>query len=72
MFRRARIIGRRFRIVHVMFRDETIEVSTYRSNHENAGGMWMNTSRAPTSTSAHARQCVLGRERKTPCGAISP
>ena len=37
VFRRARIIGRRFRIVHVMFRDETIEVSTYRSNHENAG-----------------------------------
>jgi poly(A) polymerase len=32
VFRRARIIGRRFRIVHVMFRDETIEVSTYRSN----------------------------------------
>ncbi len=37
VFRRARIIGRRFRIVHVMFRDETIEVSTYRSSHENAG-----------------------------------
>ncbi|MBL8520425.1 MAG: polynucleotide adenylyltransferase PcnB [Betaproteobacteria bacterium] len=37
VFRRARIIGRRFRIVHVMFRDETIEVSTYRSSHANAG-----------------------------------
>ncbi|MEP7156693.1 MAG: polynucleotide adenylyltransferase PcnB [Betaproteobacteria bacterium] len=33
VFRRARIIGRRFRLVHVMFRDETIEVSTFRSNH---------------------------------------
>ncbi len=31
-FRRAFIIGRRFRLVHVMFGDETIEVSTYRSN----------------------------------------
>lgn len=33
VFRRARIIGRRFRLVHVMFRDETIEVSTFRSSH---------------------------------------
>jgi poly(A) polymerase len=32
LFRRAFIIGRRFRLVHVMFGEETIEVSTYRSN----------------------------------------
>ncbi|MGA2549029.1 MAG: polynucleotide adenylyltransferase PcnB [Burkholderiaceae bacterium] len=31
-FRRARIIGRRFRLVHVMFGNDTIEVSTFRSN----------------------------------------
>ncbi|HEU0200914.1 MAG TPA: polynucleotide adenylyltransferase PcnB [Burkholderiaceae bacterium] len=30
-FRRAIIIGRRFRLVHVMFGPETIEVSTYRA-----------------------------------------
>jgi poly(A) polymerase len=30
-FRRAIIIGRRFRLVHVMFGAETIEVSTYRA-----------------------------------------
>lgn len=30
-FRRARIIGRRFRLVHVMFGPETIEVSTFRA-----------------------------------------
>ena len=30
-FRRARIIGRRFRIVHVMFGRETIETSTFRA-----------------------------------------
>ncbi len=30
VFRRARIIGRRFRLVHVMFGDETVEVSTFR------------------------------------------
>lgn len=31
-FRRAFIIGRRFKLVHVMFGEETIEVSTFRSN----------------------------------------
>ena len=31
-FRRARIIGRRFRLVHVMFGNDTIEVSTFRAN----------------------------------------
>jgi len=30
-FRRARIIGKRFRLVHVMFGPETIEVSTFRA-----------------------------------------
>lgn len=30
VFRRARIIGRRFRLVHVIFGDETVEVSTFR------------------------------------------
>jgi poly(A) polymerase len=33
VFRRSRIIGRRFRLVHVMFGDETIEVSTFRGSH---------------------------------------
>lgn len=33
VFRRSRIIGRRFRLVHVMFGDETVEVSTFRGSH---------------------------------------
>lgn len=32
LFRRARIIGRRFQLVHVMFGQDTIEVSTFRAN----------------------------------------
>jgi len=32
LFRRSRIIGRRFRLVHVMCGADTIEVSTFRSN----------------------------------------
>lgn len=37
IFRRSRIIGRRFRLVHVMFGDETIEVSTFRGSHLGEG-----------------------------------
>lgn len=31
LFRNSRIIGRRFRLVHVMFRGEVVEVSTFRA-----------------------------------------
>lgn len=34
LFRRSRIIGRRFQIVHVMQGAETIEVSTFRAAHD--------------------------------------
>ncbi len=33
LFRNSRVIGRRFRIVHVRFGQETIEVSTFRAHH---------------------------------------
>ena len=36
-FRRARIIGRRFQIVHVMMGAETIEVTTFRGHHDQQG-----------------------------------
>ncbi len=32
LFRRSRLIGRRFKLVHVMFGSETVEVSTFRSS----------------------------------------
>ena len=34
IFRRARIVGRRFKIVHVRFGREVIEVTTFRAAHE--------------------------------------
>jgi len=34
LFRRSRIIGRRFQIVHVMMGPDTIEVSTFRAAHD--------------------------------------
>ncbi|MDD4929759.1 MAG: polynucleotide adenylyltransferase PcnB [Gallionella sp.] len=36
VFRRSRIIGRRFRLVHVMFGEELVEVSTFRCMMEEA------------------------------------
>ena len=37
-FRRSRIIGRRFQIVHVSMGTETIEVTTFRGHHGDAAG----------------------------------
>ncbi|OGA03406.1 MAG: poly(A) polymerase [Betaproteobacteria bacterium RIFCSPLOWO2_02_64_14] len=37
LFRRSRIIGRRFRLVHVMCGRDTVEVSTYRGGHAEDG-----------------------------------
>jgi poly(A) polymerase len=42
LFRRSRIIGRRFRLVHVLCGPEMVEVSTFRGTHtpdENDGGV---------------------------------
>jgi poly(A) polymerase len=44
VFRRSRIIGRRFRLVHVMWGNETIEVSTFRGHHEAHGDALVNDS----------------------------
>jgi len=38
LFRRALVIGRRFRLVHVMLGPETVEVSTFRAAGPAAGG----------------------------------
>jgi poly(A) polymerase len=37
LFRNSRIIGRRFRLVHVIFQDMIVEVSTFRREPENRG-----------------------------------
>ncbi|NND66611.1 MAG: polynucleotide adenylyltransferase PcnB [Halioglobus sp.] len=48
LFRNARIIGRRFRIVHVRFGREVIEVTTFRGHHSD------------DDTGAHAQQSESG------------
>ncbi len=48
LFRNARIIGRRFRIVHVRFGREVIEVTTFRGHH------------GDDDTGSHAQQSASG------------
>jgi poly(A) polymerase len=38
LFRNCRLIGRRFRLAHVMFGPETIEVATFRANSDDGSG----------------------------------
>ena len=52
LFRRSRIIGRRFQIVHVMWGAETVEVSTYRAHF---------TVKDPESDDDRDKQDVHGR-----------
>lgn len=54
LFRNSRIIGRRFRIVHVRFGREIIEVTTFRGHHDNGDDQ-----SAPASGS-HARRSASG------------
>lgn len=38
LFKNSRIIGRRFRLVHVLFGRDVIEVATFRASHEKGAG----------------------------------
>ncbi len=58
-FRRSRIIGRRFQIVHVMMGSETIEVTTFRGHHDQHSG-----SKAQTDNHGRVlRDNVFGSEK---------
>ncbi len=52
LFRNSRIIGRRFRIVHVLFGREVIEVTTFRGHHPDT---------AASDPNKHARKSDSGR-----------
>ena len=57
LFRRARIIGRRFQIVHVQYSREIIEVTTFRSNQQS---QQTNGTRRQTDTGMLTRDNVFG------------
>lgn len=58
-FRRSRIIGRRFQIVHVMMGSETLEVTTFRGHHGDqpaaAGKVTRGDKHALAQTDEHGR-----------------
>ena len=56
LFRNSRIIGRRFRIVHVRFGREIIEVTTFRGHHDNK----LNESQQDEKGGNHSRQSASG------------
>ncbi|MBS1228625.1 MAG: poly(A) polymerase [Proteobacteria bacterium] len=61
-FRRSRIIGRRFQIVHVSMGAETIEVTTFRGHHGEAGSQA--SSKAQTDEQGRVlRDNVFGSEQ---------
>ena len=58
-FRRSRIIGRRFQIVHVMMGQETVEVTTFRGHHDQ-----QNSPKAQTDSHGRVlRDNVFGSEK---------
>jgi poly(A) polymerase len=60
-FRNSRIIGRRFRIVHVRFGREMIEVTTFRGSHDAPGGnSARNKNSARTESGMLTRDNVYG------------
>lgn len=60
IFRRSRIIGRRFRLVHVMFGSETVEVSTFRGSHLDEPGSEAHT----TESGRILRDNVFGNQEQ--------
>lgn len=61
LFRGARIIGRRFRIVHVRFGREIIEVTTFRGSHQSAEQSERGT-RLENQRSAQSKDGMLLRD----------
>ncbi len=59
IFRTCRLIGRRFRLAHIHFHDEIIEVATFRSN-------------APEETRAEEAPAELTAQAPLPAGAGQP
>ncbi|MCZ6831532.1 MAG: polynucleotide adenylyltransferase PcnB [Gammaproteobacteria bacterium] len=55
LFRNSRIIGRRFKIVHVRFGREIIEVTTFRGHHDD-----VEPEEKPKETQRQARQAASG------------
>ena len=63
LFRNSRLIGRRFRLVHVFFGPKNIEVATFRKQAEGV---------TDTDDPLSAMTTLSARPKKTRSGATSP
>ena len=68
LFRNCRLIGRRFRLAHVVYGREIIEVATFRANERRRQRRPRDGERGPPD----ARQCLRHASRTTRCAATSP
>jgi poly(A) polymerase len=71
LFRNSRIIGRRFRLVHVVFESEVVEVSTFRGSPKRAAATTTSSSPATTPSAPRARTPSAATSRSTPCSTTS-
>ncbi len=55
LFRNCRLIGRRFRLAHILFGREVIEVATFRAGHEGATGQDISQTSNHKGKNDHAR-----------------
>lgn len=62
LFRRSRIIGRRFQIVHVHNGREIIEVTTFRAHHETAAPNGQESYQHAKEVSRHSKDGMLLRD----------
>ena len=63
-FRNSRLIGRRFRIVHVVFGREVIEVTTFRGNAADAGDDGVDDDRRTSEHGLLLRDNVYGNQEE--------
>jgi len=60
IFKNSRIIGRRFKLIHVYFGREIIEVATFRANHSKKGAISDNNSSRASEAGQLLRDNVYG------------
>ncbi|BBP85517.1 hypothetical protein PHLH8_51590 [Pseudomonas sp. Pc102] len=71
-FRNARVIGRRFKLVHVHFGREIIETATFRANHPRVPTRKTATSPRATRAAASCGTTSTATRKKTRSAATSP
>lgn len=62
VFRNCRLIGRRFRLAHILFGREVIEVATFRAGHESSEGSGKKQNKPKNELSRTSDQGMLVRD----------